>query len=335
MPSLTAPFIFHWVPTPNVYLLELAGDDDAFAAREAASRCSDVEVIAPGMATARGVRRPETLAYTRRSCRLMGTCEPDIKAAIAVLEAAGIDRTGTVAVRARDVRGLTDVDTQAVERQLGSVLVDRGFEVDLDDPDQTLVALFSETAALGWLETKTPREFTARKPTDKPFFQPGSMAPIDARALANIAGAGPDTRVLDPMCGTGGILVEAGLAGSDVVGVDAQWKMARGAHQNLDHYLEDGFETARADATRLPFIDDSFDGVVFDAPYGRQSKIEGVSLADLVGDALKECRRVAGRTVVVGDQPWNDAAEAAGWTVESRFDRRVHGSLTRYVHVLV
>ena len=322
-----------------MYLLELAGDDDAFAVREAASRGSDVELLAPGLATARGVRHPETLAYTRRVCRLVGTCEPAIEDAAALLEAATLSRDGSVAVRARDVRGRTGVDTQAAERRLGSLLVDRGFAVDLEDPDHTLVALFSETAALGWLSAESRRDFADRQPTDKPFFQPGSMDPMDARALANVAGAAPGARLLDPMCGTGGILVEAGLAGADVVGVDAQRKMVEGARRNLAHYLGDGaesgaFDVVRGDATRLPFGDDSFSAAVFDAPYGRQSKIEGVSLEALVGDALAEVRRVADRAVLVGDRRWDGAAEAAGWTVESRFDRRVHRSLTRYVHVL-
>ncbi|MGM0715696.1 MAG: methyltransferase domain-containing protein [Halobacteriota archaeon] len=314
--------------------MELAGDSDPFAVREAESRCSAVEPIAPGLATARGVDRPDALAYTRRICRLVGTCDPEIETAVAVLRAAAIDPTGSVAVRARDVRGLTGIDTQAVERRLGSVLVDRGFSVDLDDPDRTLLAFFSEdVAALGWLETETVRDFSTRKPTDKPFFQPGSMDSMDARALSNICGAGPGKRILDPMCGTGGILVEAGLVGATVVGVDAQEKMVRGARRNFDEYLDRG-TVVRGDATRLPFAGGSFDGAVFDAPYGRQSRIEGESLERLVGDALGEVRRVASRTVLVGDRPWNDAAEAAGWTVTDRFDRRVHASLIRYVHVL-
>jgi tRNA (guanine10-N2)-dimethyltransferase len=317
-----------------VYLLELAGDDDPFALREAESRGSAVEALAPGLATARGVRHPVTLAYTRRVCRLIGTCGPTVEDAVALLSAAMVDRSGSVAVRARDVRGLSGVGTQAAERRLGAVLVERGFDVDLEDPDHTLVALFSETAALGWLETETDRGFGARRPTEKPFFQPGSMAPADARALANVAGAGPGARILDPMCGTGGVLVEAGLVGSDVVGVDAQSKMTNGARENLSHYLEDGFAVARGDATRLPFADGAFDGVVFDAPYGRQSKIENDSLAALVGNALAEARRVAPRAVVVGDRPYDDAAEAAGWTVDARLERPVHRSLTRHVHVL-
>lgn len=317
-----------------MYLLELAGDDDGFALREAKSRCSAPELVAPGIATARGVDRPETLAYTRRICRLIGTCDPDLDAAAAVVTAANIDREGTVAVRARDVRRLSGVDTQAAERRLGSLLVDRGFDVDLEGPDHTLVALFSEgLAALGWLEAETIRDFSTRKPTDKPFFQPGSMDPMDARALSNIAGAGPGARLLDPMCGTGGLLVEAGLAGASVVGVDAQEKMVRGAKRNFSEYLDNG-AVLQGDATRLPFVDDAFDGAVFDAPYGRQSKVEASSLESLVGDALCEVRRVASKAVLVADRPWNDAVASAGWRVTSRFDRRVHASLIRYVHVL-
>lgn len=317
-----------------MYLLELVGEDDAFAVREAESRCSAVAPVAPGIATARGVEAPETLAYTRRICRLIGTCESDVEAASALARTAGRDRTGTVAVRARDVRGLAGIDTQAVERRLGGRLVDRGFDVDLDDPDNTLVALFSSgLAALGWLDAETVRDFAARKPTKKPFFQPGSMAPMDARALANIAGAAPGARLLDPMCGTGGILVEAGLAGAAVVGVDAQAKMVRGTRRNLSAYLEAG-SVIRGDATRLPLDEGCVDGAVLDAPYGRQSKVAGSSLPDLVGGTLSELRRVAPRAVLVGDRVWSDAAEAAGWTVADRFDRRVHASLTRYVHVL-
>jgi tRNA (guanine10-N2)-dimethyltransferase len=330
----TGRFISRPQPWSDVYLLEFAGGDDGFALREAASRGSRVELLAPGIATARGIERVATLAYTRRVCQLVGTSEPDIDGAVAVVTAADIDRSGSIAVRARDVRGLSGVDTQVAERRLGSVLVDRGFDVDLEDPDHTLVALFSEgRAACGWLESESVRDFATRKPTKKPFFQPGSMAPMDARAIANIAGAGPNARMLDPMCGTGGVLVEAGLTGAAVVGVDAQAKMVRGARRNIQQYLDDG-SVIQGDATRLPFEADSFDGVVFDAPYGRQSKIEGTSLGALVGDALEETRRVGSQAVLVGDRSWESAAETAGWRVTARFERRVHASLIRHVHVL-
>ena len=330
-----------------MYLLELAGEDDALASREAASAATGVESLAPGLATARALTdRVVGLALTHRASDLLGTTDATVPSARALLDAASIDRTGSVAVRARDVRGLTGVDTQHAERDLGQALVDRGFSVDLDDPDHVLRAVFSQdVCALGWLAVESVRDFGTRAPTDRPFFQPGSMDPLLARALANVAGARPGRRILDPMCGTGGVLVEAGLVGADVLGVDAQGKMAAGAAENLARYLapdrspgplpEPGrAHTMRGDATALPLPDDAVDGVVFDAPYGRQSKIANQPLTDLVAGALAAAHRVAPRCVLVADRPWVEAARDAGWTVTDRFERRVHRSLTRHVHVL-
>ena len=330
-----------------MYCLELAGDEDAFAMCEAETASSALDCVAPGLATARGIipQRVRTLAYTHRASELIASCEPTITAAELAVEAATFDRTGSVAVRARDVRSQTGVSTQDAERRLGSILVDRGFTVDLDEPDHELRVLFSkgdvagdqrEACLIGWLAVESTRDFGERRPTDRPFFQPGSMDPLDARALVNIAGAKPGARIVDPMCGTGGVLLEAGLVGSQVVGVDAQWKMTRGSRENLNALLDDNAdaEIIHGDATALPLADGCADGVVFDAPYGRQSKIARHELADLVGGALGEARRIADRAVVVADRSWEHKAREAGWTVDQRFERRVHGTLVRHVHVL-
>ncbi|TMT77906.1 TIGR01177 family methyltransferase [Haloterrigena sp. H1] len=356
-----------------MYLLELGGEDDAFAAREAAHAATGVARIAPGLAVAKTIvpERVRGLAYTHRASELLGRGDADIASARAVLETAPIEREGTVAVRATDVHGSSGISTERAERELGQILVDRGFTVDLDDPDHCLRVVFAEgtfesgdasileplegdegttgeqvsASAIGWLAAESVRDFGTRAPTDKPFFQPGSMDPLLARAVANIAGAQPGRTILDPMCGTGGVLVEAGLVGADVIGTDAQAKMAEGAQTNLRHFLarddpsptgcdRGTWHVGRGDATRLPLVDDAVDGVVFDAPYGRQSKIDTHRLEDLVAGALSEARRVASRTVVVADRSWASEARAAGWEIESVFERRVHRSLTRYVMVL-
>jgi len=323
-----------------VYGLEFAGEEDAFAAREASVAAAGVERVAPGLAVADAVDpdRARGLAYTRSALELLGRTDADPHGARVVVEAASIDREGSVAVRAGALRGSATVSTSAAERECGSALVDRGFEVDLEEPDHVLRVLFAgDTCLVGWVVAESVRGFGARRPTDRPFFQPGSMAPMDARAYANIAGAGPDARLLDPMCGTGGGLIEAGLVGSDVVGNDAQAKMVRGARENLAHYLDDAGVTCdllRGDATDLALRDDAVDGVVFDAPYGRQSKIARHGLEDLVSEALAEAARVAPRGVLVADRSWREAAVDAGWRVTETFERRVHRSLVRHVHVL-
>ena len=340
----------------SVYVLELAGEDDAFAAFEARAGATGVERVGSGLATATSISpdRVRGLAFTRRASELLGTTDADPASARALLEASALDREGTVAVRARDVRGSTGIDTQAIERDLGGILVDRGYEVDLDDPDHELRALFAAVpddfdggnpdsiCALGWLAVESVRDFGSRAPTDRPFFQPGSMDPLLARALANVAGAAPGRTLVDPMCGTGGVLIEAGLIGARAIGADAQAKMARGAAENCRAYLDDSpnplgvtgsWDTVRGDATRLPVPDDAADAVVFDAPYGRQSKIVG-DLADLVEGALVEAHRIAPRAVMVADRPWPTQARDAGWEIEASFERRVHRSLTRHVLVL-
>ena len=336
---------------PGVYVLELAGqDDDPLATLEARAVCSGVEPLGPGLATARELSdRVADLALTRTASRLVARADPTVEDAVAALRAAVFESEGsdlggegsdlggeeTVRVRARDVQGLTGVSTKEAERRLGGVLTDRGYGVDLEDPDRELRALFTAgVCALGWVEVETARDFEVRRPTDRPFFQPGSMDPMLARALVNVAGARPGTTVVDPMCGTGGILLEAGLVGARVLGVDAQWKMARGAAENLSTYLDDGFATVRGDATRLPVCDAAADAVVLDAPYGKQSKVVG-DLAGLVSGALLEARRIAPRAVLVADRSWTNEARTADWLVEERIERRVHRSLVRHIHLLV
>ncbi|PHQ46127.1 RNA methyltransferase [Halorubrum sp. C3] len=343
-----------------MYWLELAGETDAFAAREAATAATGVDLLAPGIARTGGIDRARVrrLAYTRAAHEGVARTDADVDAAAAALRAATFDRSGSVAVRARNVRGTAGVSTETAERELGGVLVDRGFDVDLDDPDHVLRALFAagpraehdavagadggdaDLCALGWVAAEAARDF-APNPTDRPFFQPGSMAPADARAYANLAGAAPGRTLLDPMCGTGGLPLEAGLVGADAVACDAQAKMVRGARENFREYLgapdtddSPDWHVARGDATALPVPDDAVDGVAFDAPYGRQSKIARHELADLVAGALAEAARVAPRAVLVADRDWRAPAREAGWTVDAAFERRVHRSLTRHVLVL-
>jgi tRNA (guanine10-N2)-dimethyltransferase len=188
------------------------------------------------------------------------------------------------------------------------------------------------------LVAESVRDYGDRRPTDRPFFHPGAMDPLLSRAVANIAIDSPtpgQTVILDPMCGTGGILAEAGLVGAAVLGSDADHRMVRGTRRNLAEALsETQYAVVRADAGHLPVADDAIDTVVFDAPYGRQSKVTGIDGNSLISGALGEAKRVASRGVVVTDRPIHSLAQDAGWTVAGQIERPVHRSLTRYVHVL-
>ena len=79
-----------------MYWLELAGETDAFAAREAATAAAGVDLLAPGIARAGGIdpARVRRLAYTRAAHEAIARTDADVAAATAALRAASLDRSG-------------------------------------------------------------------------------------------------------------------------------------------------------------------------------------------------------------------------------------------------
>lgn len=323
-----------------VYLLELAGEDDRLALAEARLACDGLELLSPGVARAATVdrRRAERLAQTWAVLSIVASATGSLDEFVSAVETTGPSRPGTIAVRATRVRGEAAIDTQAVERRIGQVLVDGGHEVDLDDPDHVLRVLATDggdpTWYAGWIEVEPARNYGARRPPKRPFRQPGTMRPQLARTLVNLSGVEAGERLLDPMCGAGAILTEAALVGAQPVGVDLQAKMVRGARANVVAFASGHPRPlmVQGSAAALPIRD--ADAAVFDAPYGRQSPIGSDSAPSLVRATLAELWPLVDRCVAVFDRPVDDQAEAVGWTVTDRFNRHVHRSLTRHIAVL-
>lgn len=316
-----------------MYVFELVGEDDALATYEAAAWARDLTQPAPGVALAETVSDQVTqLGWTRSIAEGVYHGDRGIEAIAAALSTAEIGREGTAAVRARAIRK-SSADTQRAERELGAILAESGLSIDLDTPEHVFRVLFSGGMAFaGWVIAEPGGDVGRRRPTDRPFFQPGSMAPRLARALVNIAGVRPGVRMLDPMCGTGGIVLEGAFVGGNILGIDVQARMVRGTRTNYQNADPPGsVAVAQGDATRLPVCAGEIDAVVCDMPYGRQSPIAG---EQMVADALREARRVTNRAVVVTDHPIPETLAEAGWSIRRSFERRVHRSLTRYLYHL-
>ena len=309
-----------------MYVLELAGENYDFAATEAQNAAKGVHIIAPGLALAETVSLPRTihLGYTHRVSEVLLQTSSRLSELLSSLDMIHLDQPGTIAIRARDIRRSTNIDTQKVEREVGTVFVNKGFSVDLDTPIHEIRVLFSgDIRIVGRLLETSSKGYSDRNPTKKPFFQPGSMDPIEARAIANLAGARPNSIIFDPMCGTGGILIEAALMGATVYGMDAQQKMILGANQNLRHYSVKNFVTIRGDAANLP-LSTKIDSILFDVPYGRQSKITGYEIDVLIERTLKEAYLLTSKVVVISDFPLEKLAKQSGWVLKNHFTRRVH-----------
>ena len=142
---------------------------------------------------------------------------------------------------------------------------------------------------------------------DRPYKKahvPGSLKPSVAAALLALAGVAPGSRVLDPCCGAGTILIEAALQGALAAGGDNDPAALRAAQANasaagvavaLQHW----------DAQALPLADGTLERIVSNLPWGRAVEVD-TALAPFYRRACAEMQRVVapgGRIAVLTDTP--------------------------------
>lgn len=199
--------------------------------------------------------------------------------------------------------------------------------IDLTHPERVFALIATEdewlVAERRWVNEE---DFEARKNQRRPAPHPTGMHPKLARAMVNLAR--PEREVLDPFCGGGGILIEAGLIGLSCTGTDIDHSMAERARKNLERY---GVE-ANVHVQDALDNEDPAETIVTDLPYGRNSKAE-----DLVTLYKGFLERAKTKRMVIGFPSLVDPralAEAAGWTVLHEFTWRLHKSLIKHVLVL-
>jgi tRNA (guanine10-N2)-dimethyltransferase len=116
------------------------------------------------------------------------------------------------------------------------------------------------------------------------------------------------------------------------VGSDFDPMMIDGSRQNVT-----SSDLLLADATCLPFGNQSLDAVVTDFPYGQSVSIKKTdTMASLYADSLEEIFRVlksGHRAVVVTHRDISEIA-SSHMMVLQHHEQRVHKSLTRQVLVL-
>jgi tRNA (guanine10-N2)-dimethyltransferase len=155
--------------------------------------------------------------------------------------------------------------------------------------------------------------------------------------MVNLAQPVAGEVVLDPFCGTGAMLIEAGLMGCRVAGFDVQWRMVRGSLRNLRHFGVETDGVLMADVRHMPVR--NVDCIVTDPPYGRSAKTLGREVSDIVDDLLHVAADVVacGRRLCIAFPKGVKIARLAGDSgfkvVESHYVY-VHRSLTREVAVL-
>ena len=142
---------------------------------------------------------------------------------------------GTIGVKHRNRS--ENVDSRPVKKILAEVYA-KNRVVKLEKPDVEIRAFITdEKVYVGVKEAEINRKsFEKRKVQHRPFFSPVSLHPRLARTLVNLSKIKPHETLLDPFCGTGGFLIEAGLIGAETIGCDIKEEMIEGCRKTLDFY---------------------------------------------------------------------------------------------------
>ncbi|MEN6443476.1 MAG: methyltransferase domain-containing protein [Methanoregula sp.] len=317
-------------------LFELSGENPTlpFAEIECVGRILDRR-LQVALAECPDPNAAQRLAMTHGVLEYLGECSPDIASFSCLLKELAIKTANPFAGRAKKVHGgcheCNPCSQAAFERLIGTMI---DGPISLNNPVDEYRAILSEDKCyFGKVLFRIQRGgYDERNPGKREFFHPGVMMPRMARTLVNLSLGETETILLDPFCGTGGILIEAGLLGMETLGSDFDPLMIRGSRENVP-----ASALMLSDATRLPVRDRSVDAVVTDFPYGQSVCIKKEDTMDrLYADSLSEINRVLKnhhRAVVVTHK--DISSIAAGYmTILQHHDQRVHKSLTRRVLVL-
>jgi len=205
-------------------------------------------------------------------------------------------------------------------------------KVDLENAATNIHFFFSRKKIFCCLlkERISQKDFEQRRAHLRPAMHPSSLHPRLARCMVNLTGIRKGT-IIDPFCGTGGILIEAGLMGFNVEGYDIERDMVEMAEKNLDSF-KISHKLAKKDATA---ISKKMNYVVSDLPYAKATKAQ--DLEKLYSSFFAVLKRNLQKKAVLGLPDFvscREMIEKSGLNVEHEFGYYVHKSLTKKIFVI-
>ena len=226
-------------------------------------------------------------------------------------------------------------------------------KVNLDNPKTHIEFFMIKDKIYATKLIKDPHHtFESRKAHKRPERHPTALNPKLARAIINLAGA--KKSIMDPFCGAGGILIEAGLIGLKPIGYDLYKIMVEKSEKNLKHYKIKNYKLVNQDALK---IKGKYDYIITDVPYGLNSAIwkkvgkenkkiplkqddrkkgiknlEGFYLEFLKN--LKKIMKIKAVVIFPNYVDYKKLVKKANLKIEKEFSQYIHKSLTRKILVL-
>jgi len=166
----------------------------------------------------------------------------------------------------------------------------------------------------------------------RPFFSPISIHPRISRSMVNLSNSTKGDNVIDPFCGTGGILIEIADMQIEAIGIDILRKMVENSIGNLKHYNLKG-RVVKGDIEDIKNYD--FKAIVTDPPYGLSTTTKGEGVKELMLRSMEiftGTMKKKQRVVMAVSNP--KLINSKDFTLIHKFEWYIHKSLTRYILVL-
>jgi len=234
----------------------------------------------------------------------------------------------------RHIKGSYRLSFSGIDTELKSHLLrltkEIPHKVDLENPKTNLLFQKSGDKTFCIINPVENRQkFELRKAHLRPQLHPSSMHPRLCRAFVNLTGIKKGS-VFDPFCGTGGILIEAGLRGIKPIGSDISDWMLKKAKINCAHY---GVETKLEKKDALS-IKKKYKYIVTDLAYGKNT----ASGKDLITKFFIHLPKILGFKAVIGVPASFDEKKVMSklpeLNVVDKFTYYLHKSLSKKILVI-
>ena len=228
-----------------------------------------------------------------------------------------------------------EYDPVEIAKDIGEV-VSKKVKINLTDPDERYRVFIGKKAFVGRELAEIDRtQYEKRKNRFLAFSSPISIHPRLARAAINLTVKSKGSKIIDPFCGTGTLLIEAAMMGMDTYGSDLSDKMIVGSRMNLER-LGQKAKLKQLDVGEISKFGVKFDAIVTDPPYGRSSSTNKEPISTLYSralDSFAENLVEGGRVgIIVPDK--NAISPGKEFKVVRETSLRAHRSLVRNFIIL-
>ena len=232
----------------------------------------------------------------------------------------------------RQING-KNLNSEQVTLLIGEKISEKN-ETNLDGPQVTVLFYKNENF---FISLKYSGKNTGYKKclkhhiSNRPYFSPIGIHPRVARAMINLSNCADDRTLIDPFCGTGGVLIEGADMGLEVIGIDLKDRMIEFSKGNLRHY---GFKGKLINSDFKEVADLNFGSIVCDPPYGIASSSGGENIRELMErslDTFQKCMTKSQRLVIAVSD--TRMIRHKNLTQIYKFEWYIHKSLTRNIIV--